>query len=295
MRPTRSALFVPGNKPDWIDKALKSGADHLILDLEDSVPDADKVRSRALVKDGLAALARQGEPCSVRVNPFSTGLTLGDLEGIMCPELTEVSLPKVETAADLHALDAMLTVLERSHGLEPRRISTPLTLETARAMRCIFEIAVACPRVHGISLAAGAGGDAARSVGYVWSKAGTETLYLRSKAVLDSRAAGIQYPMVASWFDIRDLEGLRHDAELNRSLGFRGQVVMHPTHVPIVNEAFSPKPAEIAYYKGLLVAYEEGQRRGTAAVLYEGDMIDTAMAVTAREILDLAREIGVEV
>ena len=295
MRPTRSALFVPGNKPDWIDKALKSGADHLILDLEDSVPDADKVRSRALVKEGLAALSRAGEACSVRVNPFSTGLTLGDLEGIMCPELTEVSLPKVETAADLHALDAMLTVLERSHGFEVGRISTPLTLETARAMRCIFEIAVACPRVHGISLAAGAGGDAARSVGYVWSKAGTETLYLRSKAVLDSRAAGIQFPMVASWFDIRDLDGLRADAELNRSLGFRGQVVMHPTHVPIVNETFSPKPAEIAYYKGLLVAYEEGQRRGTAAVLYEGDMIDTAMAVTAREILDLAKEIGIAV
>jgi citrate lyase subunit beta/citryl-CoA lyase len=69
---------------------------------------------------------------------------------------------------------------------------------------------------------------------------------------------------------------------------------MHPTHVPIVNEEYSPKAAEIAYYEGLLVAYEEGQRRGTAAVLYEGDMIDTAMAVTAREILDLAREVGVE-
>jgi citrate lyase subunit beta/citryl-CoA lyase len=294
MRPTRSALFVPGNKPDWIEKALKSGADHLILDLEDSVPDADKVRSRTLVKEGLVALARQQKACSVRVNPFTTGLTLGDLEGIFCPELTEVSLPKVETAADLHALDAMLTVLERANDMEAGRISTPLTLETARAMRNLYEIAIACPRVRGVSLAAGAGGDAARSVGYVWSKSGTETLYLRSKAVLDARAAGVQYPMVASWFDIRDLDGLRKDAELNRSLGFRGQVVMHPTHVPIVNEAFSPKPAEIAYYKGLLVAYDEGQRRGTAAVLYEGDMIDTAMAVTAREILALAREIGVD-
>ncbi|HEX2464819.1 MAG TPA: CoA ester lyase [Thermoanaerobaculia bacterium] len=294
MRITRSALFVPGNKPDWIAKALASGPDHLILDLEDSVPDRDKVASRALVKQGVIDLARQGKACSVRVNPFATGLTLGDLEGIFCPELTEVSLPKVETAADLHALDGMLTVLERAAGLEPGSVSTPLTLETARAMRCIFEIATDCRRVRGISLAAGAGGDAARSVGYVWSKAGTETLYLRSKAVLDARAAGIQYPMVASWFDIKDLDGLRHDAALNRSLGFRGQVVMHPTHVPIVNEEFSPKAAEIAYYKGLLVAYEEGQRRGTAAVLYEGDMIDTAMAVTAREMLELAREIGVE-
>ena len=75
-------------------------------------------------------------------------------------------------------------------------------------MRCIFEIATDCRRVRGISPAAGAGGDAARSVGYVWSKAGTETLYLRSKAVLDARAAGIQYPIVASWFDIKDLAHL---------------------------------------------------------------------------------------
>jgi citrate lyase subunit beta/citryl-CoA lyase len=294
MRLTRSALFVPGNKPDWIAKAVASGADHLILDLEDSVPDADKIASRRLVKQGLAELARLGKPCSVRVNAFTTGLTLGDLEGIVCPELTEVSLPKVETAADLQALDAMLTVLERSTGTTPGRITTPLALETARAMRGAYEIAVACPRVKGLLLAAGAGGDAARSVGYVWSKEGKETLYLRSKAVLDARAAGIVCPMVSSWWDIRDLEGLRRDATLNRSIGFRGQVVMHPSHVPIVNEVFSPKSAEVAYYKGLLEAYDDGQRRGTAAVLYQGDMIDTAMAATAREMLELAREIGID-
>jgi citrate lyase subunit beta/citryl-CoA lyase len=290
---TRSAIFVPGNKPDWIAKAVASGADHLILDLEDSVPDRDKVASRALVKDGLATLARQGKSCSVRVNAFVTGLTLGDLEGIFCPQLAEVSLPKVETAADLQALDAMLGVLERAAGLEVGSVSTPLALETARAMRGAYEIAVACSRVRGLSLAAGAGGDAARSVGYVWSKSGTETLYLRSKAVLDARAAGIQCPMVSSWWDIRDLDGLRRDAQLNRSLGFRGQVVMHPAHVPIVNEVFSPQPAEVEYYRGLLDAYAEGQRKGTAAVMYQGDMIDTAMAKTAREVLDLAREIGV--
>jgi citrate lyase subunit beta / citryl-CoA lyase len=294
MRLTRSALFVPGNKPDWIAKAVASGADHLILDLEDSVPDRDKVASRSLVRHGLADLARQGRSCSVRVNAFTTGLTLGDLEGIVCPELNEVSLPKVETAADLQALDAMLTVLEQASGLEHRRISTPLALETARAMRGAYDIAIACPRVRGLLLAAGAGGDAARSVGYVWSKAGTETLYLRSKAVLDARAAGIQCPMVSSWWDIRDLEGLRRDATLNRSIGFRGQVVMHPSHVPVVNDVFSPKAAEVAYYKGLLDAYEDGQRRGTAAVLYEGDMIDTAMAATAREMLELARSIGID-
>lgn len=294
MRVARSALFVPGNKPGWIPKALASGADHLILDLEDSVPQAEKQASRSLVRAGVIELARSGRLCSVRVNGLATGLTQGDLEGIFCPELQEVSLPKVETAEDLLRLDALLGELEREHGLKPGNVLTPLTLETARAMHDAFAIVRACPRVKSLSLAAGAGGDASRSVGYQWSKAGTETLYLRSKAVLDARAAGILYPTVSSWWDIRDLEGLERDARMNRSLGFRGQVVMHPTHVEIVNRVFSPSAEEIAYYQGLLAAFEQAVAGGSAAVLYQGDMIDYAMAETARELLDLARSIGLQ-
>lgn len=290
----RSAIFVPGNKPDWIPKAVASGVDSIILDLEDSVPDAAKAEARSLVREGVIELARQGRSCSVRINGWATGLVDDDLAGIACAELTEVSLPKVTTAGDLQELGERLTRLEAEAGIATGTIITPLAMETAAAMRNAYDIVRACPRVRSLSLAAGAGGDASRSVGYVWSKQGHETLYLRSKAVLDARAAGIEYPMVSSWWDIRDLEGLRQDAQLNRSLGFRGQIVMHPTHVPIVNEVFSPSPVEIAYARGLLEAYEEGRRKGTAAVLYEGDMIDTAMARTAEEVIELARALGLE-
>ena len=142
---------------------------------------------------------------------------------------------------------------------------------------------------------AGPGGDAGRSMGYIWSKEGTETLYLRSKAVLDARAAGIQYPTVSSWWDIKDTEGLRKDALLNRSLGFRGQTVMHPTHVPIVNEVFTPSAGEIAFFKGLIETFEEAEKKGSAAVVYQGDMIDYAMVKTAREMLAFAESIDVKV
>jgi citrate lyase subunit beta/citryl-CoA lyase len=146
-----------------------------------------------------------------------------------------------------------------------------------------------------MSLACGPGGDASRSMGYIWSKEGTETLYIRSKAVLDARAAGIQYPTVSSWWDIKDLEGLARDARFNRSLGFRGMTVMPPTPVPIVNEVFTPSAEEIRFYKGLIAALEEGEKRGTAAVVYQGDMVDYAMAKTAREMLAFAKAIGLSV
>jgi citrate lyase subunit beta/citryl-CoA lyase len=139
----------------------------------------------------------------------------------------------------------------------------------------------------------GKGGDTARSLGYQWSKEGTETLYIRSKVLLEARAAGITYPLIASWFDIADLEGLRADACVNRQLGYCGQVVIHPSHVPIIHAVFTPTVEDIRYYKGLLAAMETAERQGTAAVTYAGAMVDIAMVKTAQEMLALAQAIGI--
>jgi len=277
-----------------MEKAINYGADCLILDLEDSVPAQEKAAARPLVKVGIKALKARGQAVDVRINSFSTGLTLDDLEGVLCPELDGVRLPKVETVADMNELDALLTHLEKRMGMPVGAIETPLGCETAKGMRNIYEIATSCRRVKRVTLAAGAGGDAARAIGYIWSKEGMETLFLRSKAVLDCRAAGIQYPTISSWWNIKDLEGLERDANWNRRLGFRGQTVMHPSHVPIVNKVFTPSAEEIAFYQGLIQAMAEAEKKGIAAVTYKGDMVDEAMVKTAREMLELAKSIGLE-
>lgn len=294
-KPCRSALFVPGNKPSWLEKAVASGADSLIIDLEDSVPAAEKRSARLQVREALIALHEQGQDCSVRLNALATGMTLDDLETIMCPELGAVSLPKLETVEDIEELDGLLTRLEEREGIEPGSVKTGLGLETARAMRNAFDLIEASPRVTNLTLAAGPGGDANRAIGYVWSKEGTETLYLRSKAVLDAQAAGIRFPMVTSWWNLGDLEGLERDARFNRQLGFRGQAVIHPSHVPVVNEVFTPSEDEIAHYRGMIAAIEEAEASGTAAVVYRGNMVDYAMAETAREMLAFAEAIGLAV
>lgn len=294
MRPSRSSLFVPGNRREWIEKAIGYGADTLILDLEDSVPAGEKAAARAIVKAGVKMLKAKGQACSVRINAFATGMTLDDLESVLCPELESVSLPKVETSADLHRLDTLLTQLERRLGIPEGQIETPLGCETAKAMRNVYRIATSCRRVKRVSLAAGPGGDAARAIGYQWSKEGTETLFLRSKIILDARAAGIPYPTISSWWNIKDLEGLERDARWNRSLGYRGQTVMHPSHVPIVNKVYTPTADEIAFHKGLIQAMEEARREGRAAVTYQGDMVDEAMVRTSREMLAFAQAIGLQ-
>jgi citrate lyase subunit beta / citryl-CoA lyase len=185
----------------------------------------------------------------------------------------------------------LLTHLERRIGMAVGTIETPLACETAKAMRDVYDIATSCPRVTRVGVAAGPGGDAARAIGYTWTSEGMETLFLRSRAVLECRAAGIQYPTISSWWNIKDVDGLERDARWNRQLGFRGQTVIHPSHVSIVNRVFTPSAEEIAYCQGLIEAMDEARKRGIAAVTYKGDMVDEAMVKTAQELLELSRSL----
>lgn len=288
MRPLRSLLFVPGHKPSWVEKAWRAGSDGLILDLEDSVPLNEKQAARREVR-GILDRARPDDYFCVRLNSSASGLTEKDLEAVVHPNLNAVMLPKVYLAEEIAEVNRILVRLENSRGLTPGAISTPLLLETAPGIRHAYDIAKANHRVDAMLMTAGPGGDASRAIGFKWTRQGTETLYIRSKLVLDARAAGVP-PLINSWLDVSDLEGLTADARLNRSLGYMGMALIHPSHVPIVNQIFTPGPDEVAYCEGLLQAFNQAEKQGHAAVVYQGDMVDYAMAETARKILELANQ-----
>jgi citrate lyase subunit beta/citryl-CoA lyase len=294
MKPLRSLLFVPADKPDWVEKALRAGPDGIILDMEDSVVQEKKVSTRSIVRETLEEWKGRNIFITVRVNGFESGLTFDDLESIVCPGLSDVSLPKVETERDMIELDILLRHFERRARIPEARISTTLMLETAPAMLNAYQICRSSPRIKRASLAAGAEGDAQRAVGYKWTRESKETLYLRSKIVLDAKAAGV-HPMIASWFDIKDLEGYERDCNLNRQLGFRGAILIHPSQVEIANRIFSPSKEEVIYYKNLLKAYEKAEKKGEGASVYEGRLVDYAIVKSAREILDFAKSIGMDV
>ena len=294
MKPLRSLLFVPGNKAAWMEKAPQYGADALILDLEDSVPYADKDTARILVRQAIDNLSPRGLTLFVRINPLETDMTGDDLSAIVCTGLTGLLPPKVETVDDVQQLDTLLAHFEHLEGMMPGSIELIPTLETAKGIHNAYDIALASPRVASIAGGAGKGGDTNRSLGYRWTREGMETLFIRSKVLLDARAAGIEYPLMASWFDVGDLDGLIADAQRNRQLGFSGMLLIHPSHVAPVNQIFTPSAEELAYYKGLLEAMKAAEAQGTAAVTYQGAMVDIAMVRTAEQVLEFARAVGVQ-
>ena len=292
-KPLRTELFVPGNKEDWMRKAPRYGADALILDLEDSVPPQEKAEARLLVKRMLNELGPAGQTLIVRVNRLETGLTGEDLEAVTCPSLYAVMLPKVQAPEDVAEVDVLLRYLEQRAGMDPGKIFIDPALETAQGIRRAYEIATASTRIAHMGASGGKGGDTARSIGFQWTPEGMETLFLRSKVLVDVRAAGVPYPVTGGWMDIHDLDGLRAAAQQAKGLGYTGMHLIHPSHVPVVNDVFTPTREEVAHWRGLVQAMEERRTQGGAAVTYHGDMVDIAHEDTARAMLEMAQELGV--
>jgi citrate lyase subunit beta/citryl-CoA lyase len=287
-------MYVPGNKEDWMRKAPQYGSDALIFDLEDSVPVPDKEEARVLVRKMLEELGGEKPTLTVRVNRLETGLTGDDLEAITCPQLYGVLLPKVESSADVVEVDNLLSYFERKAGMEVGSVFVDPGLETAQSIRQSYEIATASPRIAHMGGSGGKGGDTSRSIGFQWTPEGLETLYLKSKVLIDVRSAGVPYPMSGGWFDIHDLEGLRSLAVQLRQLGYTGMHLIHPSHVPVVNEVFSPTTEDVRHWQGLVKAMEEMRATGGAAITFGGDMVDIAHEETARTMLAIAKEMGIE-
>jgi len=292
-KPIRSALFVPGNREDRMRKAPRFGADALILDLEDAVAAPDKAAARATVRKMVEELGRAGQNIFVRVNDFETGLTWADLDAVVCAELYCVMLPKVTGPEDVKRADTIIEFLERKHGIEPGTVLIDPVLETAQGIRQAYEVAIASPRVTHLGGLTGKDGDIARAIGFQWSPEGLEAFYYISKVLLDARAANIAYPMGGrGWWDIQDLDGLRAEAIRTRQFGYNGMLLIHPSHVAIVNEVFTPTAEQIADWKDLIAAVAKCESEGSSVLIRNGMMIDTAHVKVAQEMLKWAAELG---
>lgn len=271
----RTLLFVPGHRGDWVPKALATGADAVVLDLEDSVPQADKQAARATVRESIERVRKTDSEVGllVRVNGLATRQTGADLEAVVGPGLDGIFAPKIEYATDVLRYDALLDHFERRNGVTGLQYVIPV--ETVLAIQNCREIALASPRVGAMIGPTAEHADIAREVGFEFTPQGLETLYLRSRVLLACREAGI-HALTALWERLDDLDGLRTFAEFGRQLGFRGMVAIHPKHVAVINDVFSPTDEQIAFYDGMVAAYEEAATSGVGALRYLGLHIDKA-------------------
>lgn len=290
MRPARSFLFVPGNKAAWIEKSITAGADALILDLEDSVPATEKASARQVVASKIAWLAERKQRVYVRVNRSPYLYDLDDLLAVVKPGLEGIFISKPNGTPDVDTASSMVSEAELRSGLPQGTINLIPLLETAKSMQFAYEIATR-PRVGAICGASAKNADSARALGYVWSPDGRETLYLKSRTVMAARAAG-KRAIGGLWQQIRDLEGLKVSSRRDRELGMDGELVLHPTNVPVVNEVYTPSPEEVAYYRGMIKAVEEAQKAGRASAVYDGEHVDLAHLHTARDVIALADAFG---
>ncbi|MEY9212195.1 CoA ester lyase [Thermobifida halotolerans] len=290
MQPYRSVLFVPGHRPGWVDKALASGTDAIVLDLEDSVPQAQKAAARATVAESIRRVRADNADVGlfVRVNPLNTRMTGADLEEVVVPGLTGVFAPKVEQATDVLRYDALLDHFESRNGVDGLEYIIPV--ETVRAIHSCLEVATASPRVGAMIGPTAEHADIARAVGYEWTPEGTETLYHRSRILLACREAGI-HALTGLWEDLENLDGLREFARRGRRLGYRGMIAIHPSHVAVVNDVFTPSDADVAFYRGLVEAYEKAAAEGVGALRYRGVHIDKAHYDKALDWLERAERL----
>ncbi len=296
MKQYRSVLFVPGNRPDWIDKAPQYGPDALIIDLEDAVPIAEKVETRQTVRAGIERSRARGMPIVVRVNGIDTGLTAEDIDAIVTEGLIAVAVPKLERVEEILKVDAWIELCERKAGLPVGTVEIMALPETARGILKAYELATACARVGNIIGGGGSrSGDVAKAVGYKWTRTGLETLYMASHVLLAARAAGIEYPIAGGSLEVGDTELVRAQLQRVREVGYRGALLIHPSAIPIANEIFAPTEQEIEWNKGVLRAMDEAERAGRAAVTYDGMMIDYAHVRNALDLLHQAEAFGIDV
>ena len=286
--PYRSMLFVPGQRKGWAQKGLAAGADAIILDLEDAVPESEKDAARgqvADVLDDLHAAGTGGCDIWVRTNSWESRRAGLDMEATVRPALTGFVLPKLDGPQDVARFDAVLTHCEIRNGVPEGSIALIASLETPSGLATCEAIASASSRMVSLIGATARDADTARSLGFEFTEEGLETLYLRSRILLASRAAGHPFAMCGIWQDIRDLDGLVGFARRQRSLGYDGQVLIHPSHAGPVNDVYTPSAERIAFYSGMIAAFQQAEAEGNASVDYEGQHIDKAHYETARSII----------
>jgi citrate lyase subunit beta/citryl-CoA lyase len=288
MKVMRSCFYIPGNSEKMVGKAAEIAADIITLDLEDSVPPAEKPKARELVRESLAAAGSGGAEVYCRINNWETLLTNDDLEAVVHPGLHGVVLSKTGGPDHVRRLDWKLDELERRRGLPLGSVAIQLLVETAVGVINAYPSAVASPRVNSLIFGAM---DYTKDMRVLISAEGSELAYARSHTAVAARAAGcvaIDYP----YADLKNAEGFEKNTLEGRSLGFEGRMLIHPSQIEPSHRLYSPSADQVEWARGVVEAFEtEGLAKGLAAISHKGKMVDTPVYDSARGILSVVQEI----
>ena len=265
--PPRTWLFVPALRaPEWLPKAVATGADAIIVDLEDATAPDEKDRARDVVR-GLQ-LGGDRPWMFVRVNPTPDGRFLADVAVAVQAGASGIVLPKGSHPEDVTRVPADVQAIL-------------VQIETARGVLRALDLAEADPRVIGLGFGAE---DLSADLGVARTREIGEFPTARSLVGLAAAAAGVS-AIDTPWFDLGDAEGAGREARAARQLGFSGKFIIHPSHVAAVNEAFVPTDDEAMRAKRIIEAFDAAVETGSGVAKLDGRMIDMPVVVSARRVL----------
>ncbi len=271
----RSLLFAPAVRPDFVTRLGERGADAVVIDCEDATPPDAKAVGRANARELAPALAGSCQ-VTVRINPPATEWFVDDVRLGLCPELTAVVVPKIESIEGLEQVRAALANAGLADLGVIAGIETALGVADARPL-------LAHPQVVAAYFGAE---DFIADMGGVRTAMNMEVAYARSAVALAGRLAGV--PVLDQVVtDFRDNDRFQREVTEARSFGYAGKLCIHPGQVTLANAAFVPGPAEVDRARRLLAAYESASRAGIAAIDFEGQMVDAPLAAQARRVLAL--------
>ncbi len=308
----RSKLFVPGSRIDFFEKAAKSAADVICLDLEDAVAVGDKVQARKNVVQALNDIDWGTKMVTMRINGLDTHFCYRDVIDIVEQgghRLDSIMVPKVGVGADIYAIDMLISQAEWAVGRK-RKIGLEVIIESAQGIQNIDAIAAASPRLETFHFGAAdyaastnmrttnIGGsnadytvltdpDANGNREYHW---GDMWHYMHARMVAAARAHGIT-PIDGPFGEFNDDEGFRNQATRTAVLGCEGKWAIHPKQVPLANEIYTPPAAEVEKAKAILEAMNEAEKKGLGAATLDGMLIDAASIRQAEVIVKKAAQI----
>jgi citrate lyase subunit beta/citryl-CoA lyase len=288
----RSLLFVPADSARKLEKGMGSGADGLIVDLEDSIAPERKAEARQSALAFLQATAPKKERprLLVRINGLDTGLTDADLDAVVAGKPDGILLPKAEGGAAVTHLDAKLTAREAINGMPDGKIDIyVLATETAKALFLAGTYANSSARLKGITwgaedLSAELGGEANRD-----AQGNFLDPYRLARSLCLAGAAAAGVPALDTvYVDFKNDAGLRRECEDARRDGFAGKIAIHPGQIPIINEVFTPSAEQIARAKKIVAAFAAQPGAGTVGI--DGKMYDRPHLAIAKRLLERAGE-----
>jgi malyl-CoA/(S)-citramalyl-CoA lyase len=306
-RPNRCQLFGPGSNTKLFPKMAASDADVINLDLEDSVAPTDKDAARANVIEALNTVDWGRKHMSVRINGLDTPWWYRDVVDLLeqsGDRLDQIMIPKVGCAADVYAVDALVTAVERAKG-RTKPISLEVIIESAAGIAHVEEIAASSPRLQAMSLGAA---DFAASMGMQTTGIGgtQENYYMlregekhwsdpwhwaQAAIVAACRTHGV-LPVDGPFGDFSDDDGFRAQARRSATLGMVGKWAIHPKQIALANEVFTPSDEAVAEAREILDAMEAAKAKGEGATVYKGRLVDIASIKQAEVIVAQARLIA---